>query len=136
MSDKVKKALKEKIVKPELDKIKKESNGKVVKVYDEPKDNDDIENRFNRNYADVEVVETESGRKTVLTEVPIVHGNVTSNIDGRHIQKGDKVVINYVGGNPAYPQIVGRSYGIPPKRHDEMSNETGVFIADAYGYFG
>jgi len=136
MSEKVKKALKENIVQPELKKVKKESNGKVLKVYDKPKDNEDIENRYNRNYADVEVLETETGRKVTMTKVPIVHGSVTSNIDGRHIQKGDDVVINYVGGNPAYPQIIGRNYGVPQKRHDEMMNDKGVFVADAYGYFG
>lgn len=136
MSEKVRKAIHDNIVKPALDSVKKESNGKVLKVYDKPKNNSEIETKFNSNYADVEVTDNETGKKRILKDVPIVHGALTSNFDGRHIRKDDKVVINYVGGNPMYPQIVGRSYGIPEKRHDEMEMEKGVYVADAYGYFG
>lgn len=136
MSKKVKEAIRNKIVKPALDSVKKESNGKVLKVYDQPKNNSEVETRFNSNYADVEVTDNETGKKRILKDVPIVHGASTSNFDGRHIHEGDKVVVDYVGGNPMYPQIIGRSYGIPEKRHDEMGIEKGVYVSDAYGYFG
>lgn len=136
MSEKVKKAIHNKIVKPALDSVKKEANGKVLEVYDQPKNNSEVETEFNSNYADVEVADNETGKRRILKDVPIVHGAMTSNFDGRHIRKGDKVVIDYVGGNPMYPQIIGRSYGVPKKRHGEMEIEKGVYTADAYGYFG
>jgi len=136
LSERVKNAIRDKIVKPEIDKIKLEANGEVLKVYNKPEGQEDIDNKFNRNVADVKVIDSQTGKTRVLEEVPITHGSNTSNFDGRHIREGDKVVIDFVGGNPAYPQIIGRSYGKPNKRHDEILTYKGVNIADAYGYFG
>lgn len=130
MSEKIKKAIEEKIVEPSLQKIKKEVNGEVLKVFDQNTFNDNL------NLANVKIIDSETGDERILTEVPIIHGAFVGNIDGRHIQKGDHVVVNFVNGNPTLPQIVGRSYPSPERRKEETKTEKGMCIPDANGYFG
>jgi len=135
MSEKIRRAILERVVNPELNKTRDDVNGEITKVYDVPVDRDDI-SKYNLDLADVNILDSKVGTSRKLEAVPIIHSPANSTIDGRHLRVGDKVVVEFVNGNPLHPQIIGRYYADPFQRKQELEIKIGVNIPDATGYFG
>lgn len=135
MSQKIKKAIKDKIVKPELNKRREETNGKILKTYDLPKKKEDLD-KYSLTHADIEVTDSSTGAKRTVRGVPIVDNPSTGGIDGRHLQKGDNVIIEFIDGNPLFPKIVGRTFEDRKQKEQELETDVGVNMPDAFGFFG
>ena len=135
MSKRVQEAIKEKVVKPELDAKQNEITGKVKKTYFRTVDNKKNE-IINVNMADVEIKEPKTGTKRVMQAVPIIINSISSNIDGDKIKKGDKVTVSFYNGDSKHPRITGRLFTNPKEWQQQMTTKQGTFIPDFFGFFG
>ena len=139
MSEKVKQAIKENILNPELDKKAKTQIGKVKHSYYEMKKilegSDKKVEKFNVPVVDVEVIDDRFNERRELKGVPIMHSALSSNLDGRKVQKGDRVLIAFYRDNDAHPYVLGRLYARDDELEKEMRVEKGAYKSDAKGHF-
>ena len=134
MSEKVKEAIYENVVKPSQDQRQIQLTGQVKKTYFQPLDEEDTE-YFNRNLADIQIKDPTDGTVKTIPQVPIVVDSLNDNISGSKIKPGDKVKVDFYNGNKREPRITGKIYTDPKQRHKQMSTKTGVLTPDAISFF-
>jgi len=138
MSEKIKQKLKEKIVQPEMEKYTKDQIGTVTASYyqaHEEQNRTEEPEKINVPVADVEFVDERTNTERELKAVPILASPLATNIDGRKIKRGDKVLITFYRNNEKNPLIVGRLFTDDLQMQEERQSEKGVNKANAYGYF-
>lgn len=139
MSEKIKKAIAKNIVKPQLESRAKPQIGTVRRTYTEVKNTKDSKgekvDKFNLPVVDVEIVDDNENEPRILTGVPILHNALSSNIDGRKLHRGDRVLVSFYKDNDSFPYILGRVYVKDDELEKEMKLESGVYKSSAKGYF-
>lgn len=140
MSEKVKNAIKENILKPEMMKNAKPQVGRVSESYYEVAkrrrdDEDKKVDKFNLPVVDVEIIDDRTNEIRELRGVPVLHSSLSSNLDGRKVQRGDKVLILFYRNNDAHPFVAGRLYKKDTELEEEMRCERGAVHSTAKGHF-
>lgn len=86
---------------------------------------------FERYYADVELLNKESGKKGLIKQVPITFDTL-GGVDGTSIQEGDLVMVSFAdgkGSDPRIIRIITRDY--LEEVREVMKAEEGVDVPDS-----
>ena len=139
MSEKIKQAIKDNVVKPEMQKYVKPQVGQVTYAHYEAKkythEEDDYLEKYNLPVANVRIVDERTNDTRELKGVPILHSAIASGVDGRKIRRGDRVMILFYRDNDSSPFIIGRVFTEDDELEEEMRSEKGAYKSDANGHF-
>lgn len=132
MTDKIRKALQERVVEPALRQQGKDEIGQVINVrYQDEKESKEV---FNVPLVDVKVLESGGNNPRVFKKVPIMANGLNTSFDGTKIKKGDRVLISFYRNNVRFPYVSGRIFQ-NLELQEETQVEGGTLKSDAYGYF-
>jgi len=136
----VQEAIAEKVLKPELNKQAKPHVGRVSQSYYKTvkyksSGDDNKVDKFNLPVVDVEIIDKRSNDIRELKGVPVLHSALSSNVDGRKVQRGDRVMVLFYRDNDAHPFVIGRLYGDDDELEEEMRADKGATKSNANGHF-
>lgn len=86
---------------------------------------------FERYYADVELINRESGKKGILRQVPVTLDTL-GGVNGTSIEAGDLVMVSFANGqdsNPRIIRIITKDYETEVK--ESMKAEEGAYVPDS-----
>lgn len=137
MNKKIKKAIEKNIVNPALEKDIKPQVAVVTEAfYESQKEHStDTDSFFNIPIVNIELRDGRTNKKRSYYNVPIIGAALSSNIDGRKVQKGDRVMVLFYRGRDKEPYVLGRIYTEDREMEDEMRTEGGALKSNANGYF-
>lgn len=122
MSNEIHDKLREKVVKPELEKRLHPTIG-IVRNYE-----------LETNLAEVEYTEPVSGTKEVAKKVPVTV-DTQEGISGQTLKKGDYVKIAFENGRGNKPRIIRKHVKDNKKRvQDKYATKKGTYTSDVIGW--
>jgi hypothetical protein len=86
---------------------------------------------FEKYYADVELINKDSGKKGIIEKVPITFGTL-GGVDGTTIEEGDLVMVSFINGkgsDPKITRIITRDYD--EEVREVMKAEEGAYVPDS-----
>lgn len=139
MSDKIKKAIIDNIVKPEMRMTPFLLTARVKKTFyvdDEPDENseglEDSVINSDKNAVDLEIEHPFTGRIELLRRVPLIISPMMGGVQGRRVQIGDTVLVAFVNGSMNFPRVIGKLYSNFQDKNIEDSIVFGGDIPDYY----
>ena len=121
--NKIHKAIRDKIVEPEMRKKPDNTIGIVAG------------SNFEEGFCNVEITNPITGEELMLREVPISK-DFEEGFSGSFIEEGDYVIVDFSNGNIKDAKIIKKH--IKNHRYHIQENyqtEKGVYTSDAHGYF-
>ena len=125
MSERVKEAIYENVVKPHLQQKFSDQTGVVSETYYDEEDLDP--DKKNQNLVDVSLTDPIKGHLSTLERVPVMDSPVTGGVDGSRLRVGDTVIVSFQGGEGLYPRVIGKTYDNPANRNLKLRCEKGLY---------
>ena len=132
MSERVKKAIKENVLGPELRLKPSFVTGLVKRTYYVSDENEDKAVEADKNCADVEIEHPFNGKLELLKRVPMLISPMMGGVQGRKVQVGDAVIVLFVNQDMKFPRIIGRLYSNYQDKNIEDSIVHGTDRPDYY----